>query len=191
MQNELDFKKLMNKLHEACEEYKLYVPYLTKFNGNCMFESLQYHGIISTDYKHRHGLAFILYIFKHYKNFIPGDERTLAEQYHDTTYDPPKYVSSKNRLMKKGEIQFYKYSYDVMCQDLSNNGSWDKLRTNMILLILSRLYKLKIHILNITHNGSFLNTLNAFENLQHQPKLKTIYLANINEMHYLPLDIKK
>ena len=91
--------------------------------------------------------------------------------------------------MKKNEIQFYKYSYDVMCQDLSNNGSWDKLRTNMILLVLSRIYKLKIHILNITHNGYFLNILNAFENLKNQPKLKTIYLANINEIHYLPLDI--
>jgi len=151
-----------------------------------MFESLQYHGIISTHCRHRYGLAYILYIFKNYKNFIPGDERTLAEQYHDTTYDPPKYVvRGKNRLMKK---QFYKYSYDVMCQDLSNNGSWDKLRTNMILLVLSRIYKLRIHILNITHNGSFLNTLNAFENLKNQPELKTIYLANINEMHYLPLD---
>jgi hypothetical protein len=93
--------------------------------------------------------------------------------------------------MKKNDRKFYKYTYDTMCQDITNCGSWSKLEPHILLSVISILYKVEFIILAVSENGSAVHTINAFQNSETQPKLKKVYLGNIDNFHYFPIDILK
>ena len=118
--SERNFNRSMKVLYEACAKYNMYVPLLTKLDGNCLYESLAYHKIGSGDNYFRQGLAFIMYMFRNYENLLPGDRDTLLTKFTISNCGPEgtRYVGCKNNR------KFYNYTYDVMCQDLTNDGSW-------------------------------------------------------------------
>ncbi len=183
------FNMLMKKMYNVCEHYGLCVPKLTIMNGNCLFESLECHGIGECSPKFRSGLAYFMYVYQDYKNLLPGDSCTLAEKFTISNIgnEGTELVVCKNDNMAKGERKFYKYTYNVMCQDLSNEYSWSKLESQLILTFISFLYRLDIHVIGITPQTHSYIKINAYENSDVQPELTTIYLANINNMHYVSL----
>ena len=81
VKSEQNFNKTLRQLYHICEQHGLYVPSLTDFDGNCLFNSLSYHNIGESVEDFRKGLAFIMYLFKDYKEMVPGDELTLSEKF--------------------------------------------------------------------------------------------------------------
>ena len=76
-----------------------------------------------------------------------------------------------------------------MCQDLTNNHSWTRMPSQLILMVISYLYKVEIII--ISNMNDYENRISAFDNLTEKPELKKLYLGHIGEYHYVPIDILK
>ena len=164
--------KKMEQLFSIISEKSLYVPRLTNRDGNCLFESLNYHGIGKDVMSLRKGLASILYIYQDYQNFFPYEVKSLKELFND--YDERKYVMCNS--------EFYKYSFNIMCQDLGNNHSWSKLPAEIILMVVSNIYGVEIVIVN--NQNSYESTINV-----HNSARKKVYLGHLSESHYVPLDV--
>jgi hypothetical protein len=194
----------MDELYDQCYQKKLYVPLLTNLDGDCMFETLVYH-LFNDEIKTNNNeftnkqlkeyvselrtvLSIIMYIYKDYKNFFPNQSESLSELFNLT--NEVKQVSCKKIIQTDVGIEtineFYKYTYEVMCQDLSNNHSWGKLPTELIMMVISYLYKIEFIV--ITNLGPYEHKINVYGSSDNQ-SIKTIYVGHLFESHYLPIDI--
>jgi hypothetical protein len=169
----------IDSLYDKCEllDPKLYIPSLTELVGNCLFESLNYHNICSSVENLREGLAYVMYQFKDYKNFFPGQAETLNELF--VCFNDIEYVFCND------DKKLYKYNYDIMCQDLADDRSWSKLPTQLILMVVSYIFKIKIDIINSDTKVSWVNTIDIHK----ENSTNTIQIGHISESHYVPLDI--
>lgn len=160
-------------IYELAKLNGLYVPQLTNMHGNCIFESLQYHGICDDIDEFRCGLAFMMIMFKDKKGFLPSfKNETMEEIFNQFSEESVVFCRKKRRL--------YKYNFVAMCIDLATNSSWTRINTNLILLALSVILNLKIIIL---HNNGHLSTIE----IEGNKVSKTIYIGLIDEIHYFPL----
>lgn len=173
---------MMKDLYNQCIKKNLYVPSLTKMDGNCLFDSLVYHGLCDDVTKLRKMLSVIMYFYKNYPNFLPGNITTLEDLF--TMMNDVEYVTCKRE--KSGEKEFYKYTYKVMCQDLSNEHCWSKLPTQLILMILSYIFKIKIVVINSSNN--YEHIIDSYESTSFK-STRIIYLGHLGETHYVPLDL--
>jgi hypothetical protein len=173
----------LQQLYDHCEKQNLYVPLLTELDGNCLFESLVYYNISNSTEELRKSLAYLMFVFKDCKNFLPGVDVTLKEMFSFTN------DIELVKTINDEEVTFYNYTYDVMCKDLSNVCSWSKLPTEIIMRVMSYLFNLDFHILH-NENGHITN-VNVYSDLpdEKRPKLKKILLGLIGESHYVPIDI--
>lgn len=177
---------MMDGLFEQCTKKQIYfVPMLTSLDGNCLFESLIYHQIGSSVIQLRRSLSLIMYMYKSYKGFLPNNELSLEELFDNT--NEIEYVVCKKKQGDEVTKEFYKYTYNVMCQDISNNHSWSRLPTEIILMVLSYIYKLEFIIIGST--SDYINKVNMYENNTNVIDLKKIYLGHLGESHYVPIDI--
>lgn len=182
--------QMLDDLYRQCIKKKIYyVPLLTSLDGNCLFESLLYHKIGSSVEQLRRTLALIMYLYKSYKGFFPNREESLEEMF--VPYNCVEYVSCKKKVDGEVQKEFYKYTYNVMCQDLSNNHSWTRLNTQLVLMVLSYIYKLEFVIVTNRdankHEDDNIMVINT--NASDQVDIKKIYLGILGESHYVPLDI--
>lgn len=183
--SEKHMNDMMSELYVQCNKKgDLYVPMLTNMDGNCMFESLIYHGIGSSVMQLRTILSVLLYIYKDYKGFLPKVDASLNEMFLMT--NEVEYVVLRKKLGNDETRNYYKYTYNVMCQDISNNHSWSRLPTQLILTTISYLYKVEIII--ISNLSEYENKINAYESCIIKPQIKTIYLGHLGECHYVPID---
>lgn len=183
---EKEFNDRMQELYTVCEKKRLYIPELTHLRGDCLFESLHYHGIGNDVDDLRNSLATIMYLYKDYKNFFPSQETTLKELF--SAMNDIEYVVKRDHYDNNGE-EFYKYSYNIMCQDIATCQSWDLLPTHLLLMVVSLLYKVEICIIN--NSSEWVNTINVFEECDQELKkdVTRIYIGHLNESHYLPVDV--
>jgi len=168
--------KKIEKLNDAAFTLDLYIPVLTNMDGNCLFECLTYFDLCDSIEEIRMAVATALYIFKDHHNFIPNTDLTLRELFN--LRNEFEYVFCyKQKLL-------YKYTYDIMCIDVANSNSWQRLPTEMILSVLSFIYNLKF---NILHDNGHLTVIDIISN----GDTKNIYLGLLSEFHYIPLDLRK
>lgn len=190
---ELKLNKDVSGLHEKCFINNLYVPLLSNSDGNCMFQSLNYHKIGSSIVSLRRGLATIMYLFKDQKNFIWSDTtlKEMFDPFNDIEYVARNIKSTNEYGEEVITKKFYKYTFNIMCQDLSNNYSWGKLPTELILRVISYLYKVEIVIINSSPDSVDI-TINSHQNVEEGvPALRRIYLGQLDESHYLPIEMLK
>ncbi len=183
--SEKHMNKMMSNLytHLSNKSQKYYVPSLTNLDGNCLFESLNYHKIGDSVEELRTMLSMVFYIFQNYNNFLPGMDTTLKELFNFT--NEIEYVSTTENC----ETKYYKYSYSVMCQDLGNLRCWSRLPTQLILLVISYLFKIEIIIIN--SNNGYETKINAYESTPDISDIKKVYLGHLGESHYVPVDINQ
>ena len=163
-------------LHNKCEVLNYHIPKLKEWDGNCMFESLNYHNIGDSVSSLREGLAFIMYQFKDYENFFPDQKESLSELF--VLFNEIEYVHCNDKL--------YKYTYNIMCRDIADDQSWSKLPTQLILMVISFIFRVKIVIIN--NQTTWVNTINIYE--EHPIEdMKTVYIGHLLESHYVPLDV--
>jgi hypothetical protein len=158
-------KKLINRVNG------LYIPELTNLYGNCCFEALKINGVIDDVKRFRKDLAYFMYIFRDYKNLLYNEESSLKELFY--MYNEIEHVIDNNATL-------YVYNYDMMCKDLSINYSWERLPTELILLVISLLLEIKIII--YYDDSNFVHTISAKKEFEHE-----VYLGHINGCHYVAL----
>lgn len=186
--SEKHMNDMMAGLYEQCLKKKqLYVPMLTNLSGDCMFESLVYHGIGENVQQLRNILTFIMYIYKNYKGFLPNTDTTLEEMFNMT--NEIEHVLCRRTENGETVKEFYKYTYNVMCQDLSNMHSWSRLPTQLIMLLISYIFKVEINV--ISNTGSYEHKINAYDSFDVKPEMRTIYFGHLGESHYVPVDVLK
>lgn len=173
---ENEFNNKLCDLYQTCAEQNLYCPHLSKLDGNCMFNSLVHLGIGRNVQQLRKVVSLMMYMYRDYKYLFPNNNSTLREMFD---------AVNEIEYVKCSDGKFYSYTYEVMCQDVANMDSWTKLPTEMLLMVLSYIFKLEIKIYN--NLGSYENVINVFKDTP-EVKTKTIFLGHIQEAHYIPLN---
>lgn len=164
----------LNQLNKQCEKKNMYIPFLTQMTGDCLFEVLNYNKIGNNIEELREGLSFLMYQFKNYKNLFPNNETSLYDMFN---CEEQFYVyCHTNKII-------HKYTYETMLQDLTNNGSWTKCPTEMILHFISYIYKIKIII--IVNTSDYELVIDAHSDTISDKE--TIYLGLLGEHHYVPI----
>lgn len=177
MESELSMNKMLKKLHNITNKKGLYVPYLTKPYGNCMFESLVYHKLMSDEDSLRNVVCLLMLKFADYKNFFPNQKESLRDIFNLSNEITHVYCPN--------DECFYKYTYETMCCDIVCDYSWTRLPTQLILMVISFLFKVNIKIIDSSTAYEF--EVNLYENTDEQDKIKIIYMGNFDELHYVPL----
>ena len=182
---EIHINRMLSELYQRCNKKRLYVPHLTTLVGNCLFESLNYHNIGKTPEEIRKSLAFFFYQFRDHQHLFPDDIDTLQQRFDIEKIVLPDYVFClQNKKM-------YRLKFDTMCQDLVDDGSWSKLPANTLMVGISFLFQLRIIVVKNTNIGEGDSIVDVWEKAppEIQANIKTIYLGQLSESHYVPLDV--
>lgn len=157
------------------KKYGLEISYLSVLDGNCLFDSLSSLGIGKTHDELRKSISFLMYIFKTYPNFFENETGTLEDLFKE--------FNEVDTVICKEENKLYKYNYDVMCQDLYETNNWTRIPTQIIIMFISKLFNINFTIVTDTCYEHNIDMGDA--------TARRLYLANISESHYLPLNIIK
>ncbi len=178
---ENEMNKMMDDLYTHCDHHKMYVPILTEMDGNCLFETLNYHKIGKNVESLRKGMAWLMYLCKD-SNIFPNQEETLEQLF--TPFNEVEYVLRRTPpFSKDAEYQFNKYTYNVMVQDMTTDGSWGKLPTQLVLMVISHFYNVKINIL--CSDTGYVETINVNKE---EDNVRSIWIGLLGESHYLPIE---
>jgi hypothetical protein len=161
------------RLFKNGSKHNLFIPVLTEFDGDCLFASLHALKVIDDIKEFRKDLAFLMYYFGDMEYFLPDQKETLREVFQMT--NDIEYVYCKENK------RFYKYDFDTMCKDLSNESSWSRLPTQIIMMVMSVLYKIQFII--ISDGSEWINKVPHNDN----EELTKVYLGHLGEVHYIPL----
>lgn len=180
VRNEKENNDLIKKIYQYALKDGLYIPKLSSLSGNCMFESMEYVGLCKNYNEFRKSIAILFFLFGECENVIPGNNMKLKDIFKQINNIEYVYCKNTNLL--------YQYTYYTMCSDMFNDGSWCRLPTELILMLISIFFKVKIHIY---HDNGYITTIcnNILNNSDDQ--YDNIYLGLLDEHHYIPLIKKK
>ncbi len=173
IENAMD-EYLMNKsIKNILNKFKnenISIPKLSVTDGNCLFDSLNYH---LNNNELRKLIANFMRIYKNYNGIFKSNEFSLYDMF--TFQNEIEYLKDKNTN------NTYKYTFDIMCSDLECENSWKRLPTEIILLCVSYIFDIKINIYHDNGHKTEILSVDEFK--------KEIYLGLIDESHYIPLDV--
>ncbi len=168
-------KDLENLQKNLIKDGSLCIPRLTNNAGNCLFESLQILELGDAE-KIRKNIASLMFICRNDNTFFPHLNISLENIFFNS--------NDIDCVIDKNNEQKYKYNYDMMLVDLYSKYSWSRLPAELILMVLSRIYKIKILIYH--NNTSYVNEINVWKDTK-DIELKVIRLGQLNEEHYVPI----
>jgi hypothetical protein len=177
LQIEREINDQINNLYNNSTKLNLYIPKLTNLYGNCLFESLEIVGFITDTEQFRFDLSYYMYIFRDHKGFFTEHPELSLTDLYNFTNEIEYVVTPDNNI--------YKYSFVTMCMDLANKYSWSKLPTELILMVISKLYSVKFNILN--NESDYIAVINCCSGNPYN----NIYLGHLGESHYVPLVYNK
>lgn len=170
---EIQLNESMTELRVNINKKNLCIGHLTDLDGNCLFESLKYHKLFDNELEFRRKISTLMMIFKNEKNIFANQEESLEDLFNMSNYEEYVYVKKSQKM--------YKYTFELMCYDLSLDKSWNRLPTELLLMFISLICKTKIIILSNQNEYAIEIDKSELENPN------TIYLGHINESHYVPL----
>jgi hypothetical protein len=161
-----------------------YIKSITNNVGNCLFESLGSLGLGDNDMgikpcnMIRKNLAALLLAVKTEVGFFPNLPNLTLEEIFLNQNEIELIKDSKTKTI-------YLYDYDMMVYDLNSKYSWERLPTEFLLMVISRIYQVEILIY---HNKTkYINKINVWNNSENLNTIEKIRLGQINEEHYFPL----
>jgi hypothetical protein len=170
---EKNMNKSIVQLYNILGDKHMAIGCITGLYGNCLFESLAYYGVCDDVKKFRRVLSNIMYKYKNVKNFFLNQDESLEELFNISNVgDISNVIGSDNKV--------YKYSYNTMILDLNTNYSWTRLPTHLLIMVISRIYNLRIHIYsNMSDhiNVIYMGNGNPID----------IYLGYLDNTHYIAL----
>lgn len=173
VKSEKQMNDQLAKISEYAKKENLCAPYLTSMSGNCFFESMQYLNVFSDAADFRIALSMIFILFKNKKNFIAGQEFSLAELFS--------FINEIDSVFCRKNLKFYKYNYDAMCIDVMQECSWTRLPTQLIMMIISMFMNIKFKIF---HDNGHITEISSTQ--KENPTI--INLGLVGELHYIPLE---
>ncbi len=179
---ERNMNSRIKALNELLKEKNLVISHLTENNGDCLFESLCLLGIGKNRENFRRSLAYLMLIFKDYPNFFDGQSESLKEIFLQT--NDIELVHSKEQKDDEIYSHIYKYTYEVMCNDLACVNNWLRIPTQLILMFVSKIYNVEISIMN---DSGYLYSITSNQDIA---PTKIIRLAHVGELHYLPIGVR-
>lgn len=200
LQHRLKCEDYMNRMLQRLTEHSIPKGYkvfeLTKLQGNCFFESLVDLGFGESIEHLREAISYILYEFRDYPGFFPNQPtETLRNLFVATNEIEVVYDVDKKKVLK--------YTYELMCRDLTSDGAWERLPTQLIMLLLSYLFDLKFVIFNSEHDNMLeveydpkekkKITENETQSETEDTEKKTISekeivcLGHLSDCHYVPM----
>lgn len=172
---EISINKDIMNLAINLKNDKLYIPELSVSNGNCLYESLNYHLKEKNLLDIRKSVANFMRLFKNQKNIFSNNEYSLHELFM--------FQNEIQYILNRKDNKLYNYTFDIMCTDLECDGSWERLPVELILMCISYLYDVKI---TLCHDNGFMHHI-----INSDTPKKEIYIGLLGEFHYIPLEIKK
>jgi len=172
---EISINKDIMNLAINLKNDKLYIPELSISDGNCLYESLNYHLKEKNLLDIRKSVANFMRLFKNQKNIFSNNEYSLHELFM--------FQNEIQYILNRKDNKLYNYTFDIMCADLECDGSWERLPVELILMCISYLYDVKI---TICHDNGFMHHI-----INSDTPEKEIYIGLLGEFHYIPLEIKK
>ena len=151
----------------------LYIPKLTSNVGNCLFESLEILGYGDAE-QIRKNVSAIMTLSSKDELFFPHIHQSLRNIFTNS--------NDIATVFDKDEEKAYKYNYDMMLVDLYSKHSWSRLPTELILMVISRIYKIQILIYH--NNTAYISKVNVWNDM---PIIDSIKLGQLNEEHYVPI----
>lgn len=177
---EKDINNQIKSLKYNLMKHNCYITIKTKNSGNCLYESLVYFGLgnnnldIKPEEMIKKSIAITMLSVRDWKDFFPKINLSLEELFINS--------NEIEMVKEKDTDKIYKYNYDLMILDLYHNNSWTRLPTELILMVISRLYEVKIMIY---HNKTeYINIINVWNQ---EDEIQTIRLGLIDEEHYFPV----
>jgi hypothetical protein len=167
--------EIIKSIYNRAVEDGLYIPVLTKNDGNCLFSSLCYYKFADNINTLKNGISNMLLYFRDMKNFLPKQELSLAELF--SAHNDIEYAFCYK------EQKLYKYDFNAMCLDITTSDGWKRINTELLFNVLSIVMNLKF---KIYHDNGHITTI--FSKDQTDDNTKEIYLAQLGESHYIPLD---
>ncbi len=173
LQIEMTMNKMIQFINNHVKDNNMKINHLTQFSGDCLYESLVYLKIGKDIDNLKRCISYMIYIFRDYKNFFPNQKESLKELFMN--FNDIEFVYCKN------DGRLYKYTYEIMCQDLLDTSGWTRAPTQLILMFISKIFNLNIHIINES----------GFEySIYFDESSDNIYLAHLAESHYMPISKK-
>jgi hypothetical protein len=188
----------------VCMHDKYNIKQLTELDGNCFFRSLEILGLCNDHVKLRKCIASIFFTFKTYKGFFPAMENeTLESLFNNSNEVENVIISSHDSNTGEATREKVKYDYDTMCKDLSNEGSWERLPTQLIIMVISKILRVKFIIYTsgtLQKTEIFESSMRMFEGEKNIVKAeetdleknsRVIALGHMKQIHYVPLEKMK
>lgn len=172
----------LQRIQKRALENGLYIPCLTGLVGDCMFESIQHTGFCKDKDEFRKSVSLLFLLFGNSKVFSYQDI-TLKDLFD--LRNEIKYVFCHKTAL------LYKYNYHTMCIDMNTSGCWSRLPTDLIMLVISFFFKVRIHIY---HDNGYVEQIcdcDIDKIIPLDDPVSNIYLGLIGEHHYVPLMRRK
>lgn len=176
---EKHFNQELENLATIANSKNLFISDLTPLFGNCLFESILAYKIGQSVEILRQSLAHIMYLFQDYQDFFPHNKSSFKEMFS--------FMNEIEHVICKDDGKIYKYTYNIMCQDLAKNDSWARLPTQLIMMLISYLYKIEFVV--VSNTSDYEHVICAYEPTDNVEVTK-LYLGHIGESHYVPLKKK-
>jgi hypothetical protein len=151
----------------------LYIPKLTSNVGNCLFESLEILGYGDAE-QIRKNVTAVMTLSAKDESFFPHIHQSICNIFANS--------NDIATVLDKDEEKAYKYNYDMMLVDLYSKHTWSRLPTELILMVISRIFKIEILIYH--NNTQYVSKVNVWDDIQ---IIATIRLGQLNEEHYVPI----
>lgn len=132
---------MINQIIENCNKHNYEISHVTNMNGDCFFECLVHNNICLNVQNARKMTSYLMHTFKSTVNFISEHNNETLESLFEKYTESQSYHNVLNNKIEK-------YTYDVMCKDICNMGSWQRLPTQLIMMVLSKAYNIKFIIIN-------------------------------------------
>lgn len=169
------YNKTIRELAENSRKYGYDVYKLTRLEGNCLFESLIHLGYGTTVKKFRNMLSYMVYQYGNYPGFFPNQPGvTLKTMFYEKREDSLVYDIEKKKIIE--------YDYDTMCTDITCNYSWELLPTQLLLMVISRIYNIRILVFSSEND----NITDASYNPDAKYD-KKVAIGQLDYSHYVPL----
>jgi len=168
-------KELYGLQENLKKDGSLYIPKLTSNVGNCLFESLEILGYGDAE-QIRKNVTTVMTLCAKDDSFFPYIHQSLRNIFSNS--------NDIATVLDKDENKSYKYNYDMMLVDLYSKHSWSRLPTELILMVISRIYKIQILIYH--NNTAYVSNVNVWQQCDYiSPTI--IRLGQLNEEHYVPI----
>lgn len=168
---ETKLEKMMKNLDINCKKKNYLISKITNMNGDCFFEVLLSNNICDNVVEMRRMVAILFMNFRYVKGFFKKFPHNTLQNLFD------EFNTTQIYRINGKDIP---YTYDVMCYDLIQKGSWNKLPTHFMMMIISKCYNIKFIIIN--SNNENIIEINESKN---NDKTKEIGLGFLPEFHYV------